>query len=208
MVAPHNNSVVSKGIPDTDIEGAQWRRNHLMRLPTAIGALATFVGVGFISQVASCNIHELGHGVMATALGWRVQQINLCLPGGGSVEYAHVGTWAGNAQGYAGGIAAALFLFSLYVVVFSKRRLPLRSPFWWAAGLATVVFIGPQLVIAVLEGAAGPGVDYTEWFTRSPEVFVPLLVGSALLVAAAYTRRWRSVWRPDDAKPHRVIRTG
>jgi hypothetical protein len=74
--------------------------------------------------------------------------------------------------------------------------------------LATVVFIGPQLLIAVLEGAAGPGVDYTEWFTESPEVFVPLLVGSALLVAAAYSRRWRSVWRPDDAEPHRVIRTG
>ena len=207
-MAHHNTSVVSKGIPDTDIQEAQWTRNHLMRPPTAIGALATFVGVGFISQVTSCNIHELGHGVVATALGWRVQRINLCLPGGGSVEYAHVGTWAGNAQGYAGGVAAALFLFSLYVVVFSKGRLPLRSPFWWAAGLATVVFIGPQLLIAVLEGAAGPGVDYTEWFTESPEVFVPLLVGSALLVAAAYTRRWRSVWRPDDAEPHRVIRTG
>jgi hypothetical protein len=203
MVAPHNNSVVSKGIPDTDIEGAQWRRNHLMRLPTAIGALATFVGVGFISQVASCNIHELGHGIVATALGWRVQRINLCLPDGGAVEYAHVGTWVGNAQGYAGGVAAALFLFSLYVVVFSKRRLPLRSPFWWAAGFATVVLIGPQLLIAVLEGAAGPGEDYTERFSTSPEVFVPLLVVSALVAAAAYTWRWRSVWRRDDAGPRR-----
>lgn len=176
----------------------------MMRPLTAVGALATFVGVGLISQVASCNIHELGHGVVATALGWRVERVNLCLPGGGSVEYAHVGTWAGNAQGYAGGVVAALFLFSVYVVVFSKRRLPLRSPLWWAAGLATVVFIGPQLLIAVMEGAADPGIDYTEKFTESPGLFVPLLVVSALLGAAVYTRRWRR----EDIESPRIRRTG
>jgi hypothetical protein len=195
-------------VPDTEIERADWNGSDLKRPLTAIGALATLVGVGFISQLASCNVHELGHGIVATALGWKVERINLCLPGSGSVEYSHVGTWAGNAQGYAGGVAAALFLFALFAFVFSRQRLPLRNSLWWAAGLATVVFIGPQLVIAVVEGGAGPGEDYTERFAESPEVFVPLLVGSALLVAAAYTWRWRSVWRRNEAGSPRVRRTG
>ncbi|CAN5763165.1 hypothetical protein BH23ACT4_BH23ACT4_00830 [soil metagenome] len=41
--------------------------------------------------MTACNVHELGHAVVATALGWRVETINLCLPGGGSVGYSHVG---------------------------------------------------------------------------------------------------------------------
>lgn len=207
-VVSHDTSAVSKGAPEAEIEKAHWTGAEMWRPVAAIGTLATFLGVGFISQLAACNVHEFGHGVVASALGWRVERVNLCLPGGGSVEYSHVGTWAGNAQGYAGGIAAALFLFAVYVVVFSRTKLPLRSPVWWAAGLATVVIIGPQLVIAMLEGIAGPGEDYTERFAESPEVFVPLLVGSALLVAAAYTRRWRSVWHRDDNEPTRIKRIG
>ena len=196
--AHHDTPAVSKGLPETEIESANWSGVDLKRPLTAIGAMAAFVGAGSVSILASCNVHELGHGVVATALGWRVERVNLCLPGGGSVEYSHVGTWAGNAQGYAGGVAAALFLFALYAILFSRRKLPLRGPLWWAAGLATVFFIGPQLLIAMLEGVAGPGEDYTERITESPGVFMPLLVGSALLVAAAYTWRWRSVWRRHD----------
>lgn len=204
----HDTPGVSTEVPDTEVDEAHWTGADLRRPLTAIGALASFVGVGFISMLAACNVHELGHGVLATALGWKVERINLCLPGGGSVQYAHVGTWAGNAQGYAGGLAAAVFMFALYLAVFSRRKLPLRSPLWWAAGLATVVFIGPQLVSAVMEGIAGPGEDYTQRVGESPEVFVPLLVVSALLVAGAYTQRWWSVWRRDDTVPDRIKRTG
>ncbi len=169
-----------------------------MRRPlTALGALVAFGGAGFVSLVAACNVHEFGHAVVATALGWRVERVNLCLPEGGSVEYSYVGAWAGNAQGFAGGIAAAVFLFALYVVVFARRELPLRRPSWWAAGLATIIFIGPQLVIAAMEGTAGPGDDYTERFRESPAVFVPILVVSALLSSAVYTRRWWAVWGRD-----------
>lgn len=176
---------------------ADWTGAALRRPLITMGAMVAFAGAGFASLVASCNVHEFGHAAVATVLGWRVERINLCLPRAGSVEYSHVGTWAGNIQGYAGGFAAALFLFVLYKLVFSGRSLPLRSPVWWAAGLGAVVFIGPQLLIAVLEGLAGPGEDYTEGFRESPAVFVPLLVSSSLLGAAVYTWRWRSVWRHD-----------
>jgi hypothetical protein len=181
--------------PENDL--ATWTVADLRRPLIALGALVAFGGAGFVSLVAACNVHELGHAVVATALGWRVERVNLCLSEGGSVEYSYVGAWGGNAQGYAGGIAAAVFLFAVYVVVFARRGLPLRRPSWWAAGLATVIFIGPQLVIAAMEGTAGPGDDYTEQFRESPAVFVPILVVSALLSSAVYTRRWRSGWCRD-----------
>jgi hypothetical protein len=156
-----------------------------------LAVVATFVAATILAQLGGCNVHELGHALVATLLGWEVELVNLCTPAGGSVVYSRVGNWAGNVQGYAGGLSAALFLFAVYVLVFARRSLPRRSPVWWAAGLGTVVWIGPQLVIAVMEGTAGPGEDYTERFREHPLVFVTLVILAAVVSAAVYVLRWR-----------------
>jgi len=156
-----------------------------------LAVVATFVATTILAQLSGCNVHELGHALVATLLGWEVELVNLCAPASGSVVYSQVGTWAGNAQGYAGGLLGALFLFAVYVLVFVRNSRPKQGPFWWAAGLGTVVFIGPQLVIAVMEGMAGPGEDYTELFRERPLVFIPLVILAGVVSAAAYVLRWR-----------------
>lgn len=162
----------------------------------------TFVVVVFVAQTASCNVHEAGHAVVGTLVGWEVERINLCLPAGGSVEYGKIPRWAGNVQGYAGGVIGAGFLTIVYMLLIARRRRPLRSPVWWAAGSGLILFVGPQLVLAGVEGAAGPGEDYTEWFRDLPLVFVPLMVGSAAVGVGLYVWRWRAVWwsRPIDPR--------
>lgn len=105
-----------------------------------------------VATVAACNVHELSHAAVATLLGWQVDRLNLCLPAGGSVEYAHVGAWFGNLQGYAGGLLAAALLVGVYFVVFARRERPLAGPKWWAAGLGMVLPVGPQVVNGLLEG--------------------------------------------------------
>ena len=126
-------------------------------------------------------------------LGWEVERVNPCLPAGGSVEYAFVGDWAGNVQGYAGGLVAAATLIAIYVVVFARPGRPLVSPNWWAAGLGLVMPIGPQLTIGLLEGAVSPGEDYTIRYSTT----IPTLVAlSVALVVIAYVWRWRVVGKP------------
>jgi hypothetical protein len=169
----------------------EWDRSRLRNPKTLITVLATFVATVFLAQVGGCNVHELGHALVGWLVGWEVEMVNLCTPAGGSVVYSRVGNWTGNLQGYAGGLLAALFLFGAYVLVFARHSLPRRSPVWWAAGLGTMVWIGPQLVIAVMEGTAGPGEDYTELFRERPLVFVTLVVLAGAISAVVYVLRWR-----------------
>ncbi len=145
--------------------------------------------------VASCNVHELSHAAAATALRWDVARVNLCLPSGGSVEYARTGAQAGNLEGYAGGLGAAGFLVAAYALVFARRARPLDSPFWWAAGVGVVAWIGLQILIGLLEGFAG-GIDrdYTELFADHPSVLLPLAGAAVAAGVVAYARRWRAVW--------------
>ena len=171
---------------------ARWSAADLRRPAPLLGAIVGFlVGVA-VAMVAGCNVHEVGHVMVAVPLGWEVDRLHLCLPGGGGVEYGHIGTWAGNAQGYAGGVAAAAFILAVYVAAFARPRVPLRGPGRWAAGLGAVVPAGPQLVIGALEGAAGPGEDYTQRFSELP--VLALLVVSMVAAPAAYLWRWRAVW--------------
>jgi hypothetical protein len=158
---------------------------------TLLTFLGTFVAAVFLAQVSGCNVHELGHALVGSLVGWDVDVVNFCTPAGGGVIYSRVGNWAGNAQGYAGGLSAALFLFGAYALVFARRSLPRRSPVWWAAGLGTVIWIGPQLVIAVMEGTAGPGENYTELFDQRPLVFIPLVILAGVISAFVYVIRWR-----------------
>jgi hypothetical protein len=176
--------------PESVPVGAVWSWSDLKHPIVALTAVSGFLGSAFVSQVVACNMHELGHAVAAIPLGWEVQRINWCAPGAGSVEYAHVGDWAWNLQGYSGGVVAALLLFGAYQRLFAKDARPLEKPWRWAAGLGVVLWIGPQLVIAVMEGSAGPNEDYTELFRTRGSVFVPLILVAALTGVGLYIRRW------------------
>jgi hypothetical protein len=72
-----------------------WHWRDLKRPLTLLTAIIGFAVSAPASLVVSCNVHEIGHAIVATPLGWEVEHINLCLPGGGSVEYARIGTRAG-----------------------------------------------------------------------------------------------------------------
>lgn len=163
-----------------------------LRRPGSLLALvATFAVAAPAAFVAACNIHELGHVAVASLLGWEVERVTFCLPAGGSVEYSHVGVWAGNLQGYAGGFLAAAFLITVYLVVFVKESRPRQGPGWWGAGLGVVTPLGPQIVNGLVEGMVGPGEDYTVKFAA---LLPPLVVIALALVVLGYVWTWRSGW--------------
>lgn len=168
-------------------------RTHvaLVRPVRLLAALVALVLTAGAATVAACNVHEIGHAATATLLGWEVERVNLCLPSGGSVEYAHVGRWAGNLQGYAGGLLAAVFLAGIYLVVFARRERHLRGPAWWAAGLGLALPVGPQVVNGLLEGMVRPGEDYT---VRYSSLLPWLVVLSLAATALVYMWRW-PLWR-------------
>jgi hypothetical protein len=171
-----------------------WHWRDLKRPLTLLSAIIGFAVTAPAAIVVSCNVHEIGHAIVATPLGWEVERINLCLPAGGSVEYARIGTRAGNLEGYAGGFIAAILLALVYLFVIALPRRPLRTPVWWASGLGVIVWVGVQIVIGVLEGAADPGHDYTDDFRDAPAL---LLLVAAVIMAGAFVHAWlwRSVFR-------------
>lgn len=163
----------------------------LIRPGSLLAVVAAFAIVAPVALVAACNIHELGHVAVASLLGWEVERVTLCLPAGGSVEYSHVGVWAGNLQGYAGGFLAAAFLITVYFLVFVKQSRPRQGPGWWGAGLGVVTPLGPQIVNGFVEGMVGPGEDYTVKFAA---LLPPLVVMALALVVLGYVWTWRSGW--------------
>jgi len=107
--------------------------------------LAAYAGLVISTPVATVvakNVHEVGHGAVATVMGWEVEPIDLCLPTGGRVVYAHVGTWVGNLPGYAGGFLAAILLSGVHLLAFHRRARPLQGPKWWFAGLGLILPVG------------------------------------------------------------------
>jgi hypothetical protein len=174
-----------------------WSRSDLKRTGPLLSAIAAFVITAPMATVIACNFHEIGHGAVATILGWEVERIDLCLPTGGRVVYAHVGTWAGNAQGYAGGLIAAAALVGVYLLAFHRKARPSRGPGWWFAGLGLVLPVGPQVVNGVLEGAVGQGEDYTQQYAS---LLPPLVVIAMAAGAIWYAWRWRVVWRSANAR--------
>ncbi len=170
---------------------AGWTWTDLRNWTRALPSLLVLGVSVFASQIVACNVHELGHATAAIPLGWEIDSIQWCTPAAGAVSYSHVGMWVGNLQGYAGGLVAALFLYGAYLLIIRRPFRPLRTPEWWAAGLGLVIWIGPQLVIAAMEGSAGPNEDYTELFRTRSYVFVPLIAATALMGVGLYIRRWR-----------------
>lgn len=144
-----------------------------------------------IALTVSCNVHELAHALVGSMFGWEVERVKVCLGGGGGVQYSSTGSWAGNAQGYAGGFVAAAFLAGLYYLLFERSRRPWRNPAWWGAGLGVVLWIGPQLFIGVLEGNSAPGEDYTALIESSPIRYIAIIALSVVTATAVYTWRWR-----------------
>jgi len=65
------------------------------------------------------------------------------------------------------------------------------NPAWWGAGLGVVLWIGPQLVIGVLEGNSTPGEDYTVLIASSPFRYIAIIALSVVAATAVYTWRWR-----------------
>lgn len=170
--------------------GRRWTVGELKNPKTLATVFVVFVAVSVASQLAACNVHEVAHAVVATALGWKVDTIQLCAPGSGAVVFAHVGTWAANLQGYAGGAVAAALLYWVYSRLIAKPARPDTSPLWWAAGLGIVVWIGPQLVVGVMEGSAGPNEDYTDLFRSDASIFVPLVAVAAVSGPVLFFWRW------------------
>ena len=64
--------------------------------------------------------------------------------------------------------------------------------------MAVVWPVGIQLVLAGMEGSAGPGEDYRELFQELPLVFFPLVLFSVVAGVILYVWRWRVVWRASD----------
>lgn len=174
-----------------------WDRSDLRHPWAFLSLVVTFALVMPAAVSASCNVHEVGHAIVGRTVGWEVERINLCLPFGGSVEYGDQPRWAGNVQGYAGGLFGAGFLVAVYAAAIARRRRPLQSPAWWAAGLGVVSPVGIQLVLAGMEGSAGPGEDYEELFQDFPLVFFPLVLFSLAAAVSLYVWRWRVVWSRD-----------
>jgi hypothetical protein len=155
-----------------------------------------------LSLNASCHVHEIGHALTATALGWKVDRINLCLPAGGSVRYASTpgGNWVDVAESYAGGIVGAAFLVSLYLAAFFVPKTPLRGPAWFGAGFGPLLWIGPQIVVAIVEGNVRSR-DYGELLEENPALSVSLVLLTMLTGGAVHLWLWRSLWRPGGYEP-------
>jgi hypothetical protein len=173
----------------TEHRRGPWRG---LLVTVAVGALG-FLAALPVSYLVGCNVHELSHAAVATGLGWEVERVRPCLATGGGVTYSSIGSWAGNAQGYAGGLGAAVVLGLGYVLLLIWwRRLPVRdsatSALLWGAALAAGIWILPQVYIGVVEGRAGPGEDYTDGFVDRPWLHGAILL--ALVVAGVAMHRW------------------
>ena len=173
-----------------------WALGDLKRPLALVVAATAMLASAAVTFVASCNVHEVSHALVGTAVGWEVDRVFLC-PGGAEVIYTRTtDTWYGRAEGFAGGFGAALFIVTSYWMVFVRRNRPLRGPRWWAAGLGVLAGTGAQLVIGGVEGIAGVrGWDYTEMLDENRLVWMTVIGAMMVVFAGAHVWRWRAVWR-------------
>ena len=81
---------------------------------------------------------------------------------------------------------AAACLSVVYIFTFSRPSRPLRGSIWWGAGLGVVMWIGPQVVVGVLEGRSGPGQDYTALIASAPGRYVTVIALAMAVGVALY----------------------
>lgn len=172
-----------------------WFARRLARPDVLAPALIWFAVAAPLAQVTSCNVHEVGHAAVGTALGWEVDRLHPCSPGSGSVEYARTGARGRALEGVAGGLAGAAFVAAAYGALFVRAARPSRGPGWWAAGLGVSLWFVPQVLVGILEGAASAREgDYTDLFADHPAVLVPAFALAMVAGGAAHVWRWRAVW--------------
>jgi hypothetical protein len=177
---------------------ATWCAADLWRPRLAIPVVGAALGTTALAFVFSCNVHEIAHAAVGTAFGWEVDRISLCLPDGGAVHYRSSLARGDTVESWSGGLGGAASLISAYVGLIARKARPLRQPLLWAAGFGLLLPVGPQVLIAALEGTSGAA-DYTESISDSP-----ILWGSALVVAmslgpVAHWSMWRRALRHDSA---------
>lgn len=168
----------------------QWAWADLRRPATAATTVVAFVLTLPLAVAGSCNVHELGHAVAGSAVGWEVDRVVPCLPSGGHVQYRSSSAAGDGVESWAGGLAGALGLLLIYGLI-SRRGRPMRSPVVWACGLGLAFPVGIQLAIAGLEGTADMGNDYTDTIAAQPGIFIPILLLSALAGPAVHTWWWK-----------------
>ena len=110
------------------------------------------------------------------------------------------GRWADAAESYAGGVAGAIFLLAVYVLVFYVARTPLRSPAWFGAGFGPVLWIGTQLMVGMAEGSIRDR-NYGQVLDANPALTLSFVVGTMLAGAAVHIWLWRAVWRRQPPQP-------
>ncbi len=177
---------------------AAWSVASLRRPTTALAVVATAFAIGALAVIVSCNAHEIGHAAVGTALGWEVDRIILCLPGGGEVRYRSSSPRGDAIEAWSGGIVGALALATAYTGLVARRSGPLRNPLLWAAGLGLSLPIGPQIVIAALEGTSGSD-DYRETIAGAPALWGGVLALAATAGPTAHGWIWRQAFRRERA---------
>jgi len=160
--------------------------------------MASSVVAAPLTLTLACNVHEIAHAVTGTLLGWRVARLNLCLFSGGGVEYASSTTRGDNLESAAGGVGAALILGLAWWLVVGRsadRHQPLR----WGVGAALAAWIGPQLLVAVLETAAPVGEAYGARIEDRPVTFAGILAVTVLSSVGGHAWLWRRSRRGSPA---------
>ncbi len=73
-------------------------------------------------------------------------------------------------------------------------RTPLRGPGWWAAGFGPAIWIGPQLVVAVVEGT-NPDRDYTRVLDANLPLTLAVMALAIVAGATGHVWLWPSIWK-------------
>lgn len=191
-------ATVEEGVAGGAGHSARWSLADLVSPVLAVTVLLTIAISVPIATVVSCNAHEVGHALTGTAFGWEVARIVPCAPTGGEVIY-RTSTIHGDAlESVSGGVAGAFVLVLVYVVALHRGSLPLRVPIAWAFGLGLVVPVGPQVVIAILEGATRES-NYGDTISAGAGIWIPVLLISATIGPIVHVWRWRDVFRRRQA---------
>jgi hypothetical protein len=201
LPASGDDALIS-AVDETRTTLPEWWLRDLKRPITLLVAAAALLVAGAVTMVASCNVHEISHALVGTAVGWDVDRVLLC-PGGATVEYARTtDVWyADPLESFAGGFGAALVLVAVYRLVFIRRDRPLRGPAWWAAGLVVLASTGAQLVIGIAEGVIS-GIqnrNYSQVLDDNLIITLSVLGTAMFVFAALHVWRWRVLWGSPSA---------
>lgn len=181
---------------------ATWSLRDLARPVVAVAVVVTVTVSAPMAVMFSCNVHEVGHALTGTAFGWEVERVVPCAPTGGEVLYRTSTTRGDALESWSGGLTGGFVLIVIYFIALRRGSRPMRSPVAWAFGLGLLVPVGPQLVIAFLEGTNRES-SYADTISASAGVWVPAILISAAVGPAWHLWRWREVLRRHRGRTNR-----